>query len=46
MDITGRQLGLLPIAGQRADLSALTPGMYVLRVTTTAGQTIQRVMKR
>ncbi len=46
LDITGRQLGLLPVSGSKADLSALTPGMYVLRVTTTAGQTVQRVMKR
>lgn len=46
MDLTGRQLGAIPFSGAKADLSSLRPGMYLLRITTTQGTAVQRVMKR
>lgn len=46
LDIAGRQLGLLPVSGRQIDLTSLQSGIYLLRVTTTGGTAVQRVVKR
>lgn len=46
VDLMGRQLGAMPVNGRQVDLSSLTPGMYVLRLFTTEGVAVQRVMRK